>query len=108
MSGPPTMTPAILTSVTATKNAKAMPAPQPQAIVIAIHSASTAAMITPCPDTTLGSVAFADALRQSNRRLEVSVGSDADATHRADRRRGTPARACGACRGLRERRQGDY
>jgi hypothetical protein len=92
------MTPATLTSVTATKNAKAMPAPQPQAIVIAIHSASTAAMITPRPDTTLGSVSFAGALRQSNRTLEVSVGSDADATHRADRRRGLPPELVGLSR----------
>src|SRR5713226_7036311 len=66
MSGPPTMTPATLTSATATKNAKAAPAPQPQVTVIAIHSASTAAMITPRPDTTLGSVSFAGALRHSN------------------------------------------
>jgi hypothetical protein len=68
MSGPATITPASLTSATATKNANAMPAPQPQATVIAaIHSASTAAMITPHPDTTLGSVSFAGAFRQSNR-----------------------------------------
>ncbi len=68
MSGPATITPAILTSATATKNAKAMPAPQPQATVIAIQPASTAAMITPRPDTTLGSVSFAGVLRQSNRK----------------------------------------
>jgi hypothetical protein len=68
MSGPATITPASLTSATATKNANAMPAPQPQAAVIAIHSASTAAMITPRPDTTLGSVSFTGAFRQSNRK----------------------------------------
>jgi hypothetical protein len=43
-------------------------APQPQATIIAIHSASTTAMITPRPHTTLGSVSFAGALRQSNRK----------------------------------------
>ncbi len=45
-----------------------MPAPQPQATVIAIHSASTAAMITPRPDTTLGSLSLTGAFRQSNRK----------------------------------------
>ena len=68
MSGPATITPASLTSATATKNAKAMPAPQPQATVIAIHSASTAAMITPRPDTTLGSLSLTGAFRHSNRK----------------------------------------
>ena len=68
MSGPATITPAILTSATATKNAKAMPAPRPQATVIAIQLASTAAMITPRPDTTLGSLSFTGAFRHSNRK----------------------------------------
>ena len=50
------------------KEREAMPAPQPQATVIAIQPASTVAIITPRPDTTLGSLSFAGALRQSNRK----------------------------------------
>ena len=41
------MTPAILSSATAPANIKAMPAAQPQSTVIAIQTASTAAMIAP-------------------------------------------------------------
>src|SRR5947209_24385 len=51
MSVPPKMTPAILASAMATANPKDMPAAQPQATVIAIHRASTAAMIAPRPHT---------------------------------------------------------
>ena len=68
MSGPPTIAAAILTSTTATNNAKATPAPQLQATFIAIPGASTKATITPRPHTTPVSVSFAGALRQSNRK----------------------------------------
>src|SRR6266516_6187408 len=53
MSGPARRTPASLTSATATTNAKARPAAQPQATVIAIHRASRTAMIAPRPHTAL-------------------------------------------------------
>jgi hypothetical protein len=44
-----------------------MPAAQPQSTLIAIQTASTAAMIAPRLHTALGSVSPARALRQSNR-----------------------------------------
>jgi pimeloyl-ACP methyl ester carboxylesterase len=60
------MTPAILSSATAPANTKATPAAQPQSTVIAIQTASTAAMIAPRLHTALASVSPARALRQSN------------------------------------------
>jgi hypothetical protein len=67
------MTPAILRSATAPANTKAMPAAQPQSTVIAIQTASTAAMIAPRLHTALGSVSAARALRQPNRTHPGSV-----------------------------------
>ncbi len=87
MSGPASMTPAILTSAIATTNPTAMPAAQPQATVTEIPSANTAPMIAPCARTALRSMSSPGARRQSNRRSSSVGGGNRRAAQNADRQR---------------------